>query len=293
MEKKRIFNILLIAVVMVALAATGFAKDEPVNSRWTASPASVDGMNTEWGDIPMNTFKKTKVEYAFMNGQDHLFILFVFKDPNFLSSINWTGLTVWISPQGKKNKDLGINFIKKQITADDYIAILENQVGQPMPEDKKEQIRQNKAYYLFDQRLINKKASDYDKDAEMPKYKGAAFRNNVLQKAVLYECAISLSRLAEVAPEIGAEPGKGLSLNFEWGGATKEYREALAAGLAQQQTSARADEATGGLADERSGGGLGDMDPERASSSQARLRRQLQRVKQYDFWVDLNLAQNK
>jgi hypothetical protein len=293
MVKKKIFNILLTALVMIAFAATGIAKDDLVNSKWAANPASIDGMNTEWGDVPMNKFKKAKVEYAFMNGQDDLFILFIFKDPNFLSSINWTGLTVWISPQGEKNKDLGINFIKKQISADDYIAMLEKQVGQPMPEDRKAQIRQNEAYYLFDQRLINKKAPDYDNDAEMPRYNGAVFRNNVVQKAVLYECAISLSELAELAPEIGAEPGKGFSLNFEWGGATKEYKEALSAGLARQQTSARAGNATGSLTGERRGGGLGDMDPERATSSQARLRRQLQRVKEYDFWVDLNLAQNK
>ena len=292
MTKKKMLNVLFLALVMVTFAATGFAKDEPVKSKWAASPASIDGMNTEWGNVHMNQFKKAKVEYAFMNGQDDLFILFVFKDPKFLSSLDWTGLTVWISPQGEKNKDLGINFIRKQITADEYIAILEKQVGQPMPEDRKAQIRQNKLYYLFDQRLINKKALDYDKDAEMPKYNGALFRNSVIQKAVSYECAISLSKLAEIAPEIGAEPGKGFSLNFEWGGATKEYREFLSAGLARQQTSARAGDATGSLTGERSGGGLGDMDPERATSSQARLRRQLQQVKKYDFWVELNLAQN-
>ena len=293
MEKKKRACILGIACVTVFLAATGFAKDEPVNSQWTATPASIDGMNTEWGKVPMNQFKKAKVEYAFMNGQDDLFLLFVFKDPKFLSSINWTGLTVWISPQGEKNKDLGINFIRKMISADEYIAILEKQVGQEMPEDRKEQIRQNKAYYLFDQLLINKKAADYDEDAEMPKFKGAAFRNNILQKTLLYECAISLSKLAEIAPEIGAGPGKALNLNFEWGGATKEYREALASGLAQQETTARAGGATGGLKDERRGGGLGDMDPERATSSQTKLRRQLQRVKKYDFWVELNIAQEK
>ncbi len=292
MEKKKIVNILLMALVLVAFAATGFAKDEPVNSKWTATPASIDGMNTEWGNIPMNQYKKAKVEFAFMNGKDDLFFLFILKDPKFQSSINWTGLTVWISPQGEKNKDLGINFIKKQITADDYIAILEKQVGQPMPEDRKAQIRQNKAYYLFDQRLIDKKAPDYDKDAEMPKYNGAAFRNTVLQKAVSYECAISLTKLAEIAPQIAAEPGKGLSLNFEWGGATKEYKEALSANLARQQTSARAGGATGGLTDERRGEGLGGG-VESGGSSQARLRRQLQRVKKYDFWVDLNLAQNQ
>lgn len=292
MVKRRISSIILIALVTVVLAATGFAKDEPVDSRWATAPASIDGMNTEWGNVSLSTYKKAKVEYAFMNDQENLFILFVFKDPKFLSSINWTGLTVWISPQGEKEKDLGINFIKKQISADDYIAILEKQVGQTMPEDRKEQIRQNKAYYLFDQLLINKKAEGYSEEAEQPKCKGALFRNNVLEKAVIYECAISLPKLAEVAPGIALEPGKGLNLNFEWGGATKEYKEALASGLAQQDMSARAGGATGSLTDERgSGGGLGSVHNER--SKLARMRRQLQKVKQYDFWVELNLAQNK
>lgn len=292
MEKKRISSIILIALVTVVLAAAGFAKDEPVDSQWIAAPPSIDGMNTEWGNAKMNTQKKIKVEYAFMNGQENLFILFVFKDPKYLSSINWTGLTVWLSPQGKKDKDLGIRFVKKQISADDYIAILEKKVGQTMPDEKKEQVRQNPAYILFEQELINKKAADYSEDAEKPQYKGAVFRSNVLQNAVLYEFAISLPKLAEIAPEIGAEPGKGLNINFEWGGASKEYKEALASGLAQRDMSASAGRATGSLTSERgSGERMGSIETER--SDLARMRRQLQKVKKYDFWVDLKLADNQ
>jgi len=295
MKSKKILLSFLFAFLTLALFTAAFAKDVPFQSQWVTVPASIDGMNTEWGNAAIMKQKKVKVECAFMNDQENLFILFVFKDPKYLSSINWTGLTVWLCPQGKKDKDLGINFIKKQISADDYIAILEKQVGQTMPEDKKNQVRKNKSYWLFDQALINKKAAGYSKDAEKPKYKGALFRNNVLDKSVLYEFAISFSKLAEIAPEIGAEPGKSLNLNFEWGGATKEYKKALASGMGRQQTKARDQNAsTGSFTSERgSGGGLGDMDPERATSSQTRLRRQLQRVKQYDFWVELNLAQKK
>jgi hypothetical protein len=293
MKQKKILSSLLFAFVTLALVATGFSKDEPVQSKWLTAPPSIDGMNTEWGDATLINYKKTKVDYAFMNDAENLCVLFIFRDPKFLSSISWTGLTVWISPQGEKEKDLGIRFMRKQISADDYIAILEKQVGQAMPEDRKNQIRQNKAYWMFEQQLINKKAEGYSEDAEQPKYQGAIFRSSVMDKALVYECAISLPKLAEVAPEIGAEPGKGLNLNFEWGGASKEYKEALTAQLAQQETSASSGSATGNLTSERSGGGLGDMDPERATSKMARMRRQLQRVKQYDFWVQMNLAENK
>lgn len=283
----------LFAFMVLALVAAGFAKDKPMESKWIATPPSIDGMNTEWGNVSLSTYKKAKIDYAFMNDAENLFVLFIFRDPKFLSSITWTGLTVWISPQGENEKDLGIRLMKKQISADDYIAILEKQIGQEMPEDRKAQVRQNKAYMMFEQQLINKKAEGYSKDAEPPKYQGALFRNNVLDKAVLYEIAISLPKLAEVAPDLIVEPGKGVNLNFEWGGATKEYKEALTRGLAQSETSASAGQGTGRLTDERSGGSLSDMDPERGSVKMARMRNQLLRVKQYDFWVELNLAQNK
>ncbi len=277
--------------MVLALVAAGFAKDKPVGSMWVATPPSIDGMNTEWGNVSLSTYKKAKIEYAFMNDAENLYVLFIFKDPKFLSSISWTGLTVWISPQGAKEKDLGIRLMKKQISADDYIAILEKQVGETMPEEKKEQIRQNKSYWLFDQELINKNAADYSEDAPMPKFNGALFKINVLQKTIIYELAISFSKLAEVAPEIGAEPGKSLSLNFEWGGASKEYKEALASGMAQRDTSARAGSATGLTRERGASEGLGDI--ERSSSNLARMRSQLQKVKKYDFWVAVNLAQSK
>jgi hypothetical protein len=293
MKRNRIVSSLLFIFMVFALVAAGSAKDETVKSQWIASPPSIDGMNTEWGNVSMSKYKKAKIEYAFMNDAENLFVLFIFKDPKFLSSIQWTGLTIWISPEGQKEKDLGIKFLQKQISADEYIAILEKQVGQEMPEDRKAQIRQNKAYMMFDQLLINKKAEGYDKEAVPPKYQGALFRNNILDRSVLYEVSISLPKLAELAPEIGLEPGKGVNLNFEWGGATKEYKEALTRGLAQSETRASAGQATSGYTDERGGGSLADMDPERGSVKMARMRNQLLRVKQYDFWVALNLAQNQ
>lgn len=294
MKHKKVLNNALILILAGILCVTGFAKDKdkPIESRWATAPASIDGMSTEWGKVPMNTYKKTDVDYVFMNDAENLFVLFIFKDPKFLSSISWTGMTVWFSPQGKKEKDLGIRFIRKQISADDYIAILEKQVGQTMPEDKKNQIRQNKAYLLFDQELVNKKAVDYSTDAARPKYKGATFRSNVLDKAVLYEIVINLPKLAEIAPENGIEPGKNLNLNFDWGGATKEYKEALASGLASRDMRASAGAATGSATSERGAGeGLGSLEGER--SDLARMRGQLQRVKQYDFWVAVKLAQNQ
>lgn len=280
----------LFAFMVIGLVTAGVSKDKPVDSKWAATLPSIDGMNTEWTNVSLTSYKKVEVDYAFMNDAENLYVLFIFRNPKYLSSIQWTGLTVWISPQGEKEKDLGIKLLRKQISADEYIAMMEKQVGQEMPEDRKAQVRQNKAYWMFEQRIINKKAEGYSKDAEPPIYKGAAFRNNVLDKAVVYEVAISLTKLAEAAPGLALGPGSSMDLNFEWGGATKEYKEALSRGLAQSETKAQ-DQRAGELTGERGGGGLGDIEYD--SVKMARMRRQLAQVKQYDFWVDLNLAQNK
>ena len=292
MKQKKMSHSVLSAFLMLTLVMVGFSKDKAVESQWVATPASIDGMNTEWGNSPLYNQKKVDVDYAFMNDAENLFILFIFKDPKYLSSINWTGMTIWLSPQGKKEKNLGIRFVKKEITADDYIALMEKQTGKALADEEKEKIRRHKAYMLFEQELINKKAPDYSEDAPKPRFRGALFRNNILEKAIIYEFSFSLPRLAEVAPQIAAEPGQTLNLNFEWGGASKEYKEALASGLAAQDTAARAGRATGSLTAERGAGErLGDVETD--SSDLARMRRQLQRVKKYDFWVELILAQNK
>jgi hypothetical protein len=291
MKQKRIHLGVLSFFLVLALFTTGFSKEKIVESQWVAKPASIDGLNTEWGNIPLNSEKKVGVEYGFMNDAQNLYILFVFKDPKYLSSINWTGLTIWLSPQGSKDDDLGVRFIRKMISPDEYIAILEKQVGQPMPEDRKEQVRKNKAYYLFDQELINKKAEGYSEDAERPKFKGALFRNNVVEKSIIYEFSISFFELAEMGVDVGAWPGRSFSVGFEWGGATKEYKEALASGMAAGDTRASATEARGLTAERDEGGGLGDVEYER--SNLARMRGQLQKVKQYDFWVEVKLAQGQ
>jgi hypothetical protein len=290
MKRNRLITSVLFILAMMTFIAPGFSKDESVGSMWIASPPSIDGMNTEWTKASLTSYKKTAVDYAFMNDSENLYVLFIFRNPKYLSSINWTGLTMWVSPQGEKKKELGINLLRKQISADEYIAFMEKQVGQEMPEDRKAQVRQNKAYWMFEQRLINKNAADYDADVQPPVYAGAQFRSNVLDKALLYEVAISFPKLAEIAPELGVEPGKSVSVNFEWGGATKEYKESLARGIGQNTTKAQ-DQQAGGLTGERGGGGLGSA--ENDSVRLASMRRQLQQVKQYDFWIDLNLVRNE
>ena len=65
MKRKIIISSVLFIFMMSALVAVGFSKDKPVVSKWVAAPPSIDGMNTEWADVSLGTYKKAKIDYGF------------------------------------------------------------------------------------------------------------------------------------------------------------------------------------------------------------------------------------
>jgi hypothetical protein len=118
-------KILLILIAVGAAITVGVAKDKLVNSAWCPSPPRIDGTSYDWQGVTTTFEKKVKVDCAFMNDADYLYVFFIFNDPLYLSSINQTGMTVYFNVQGKKKKDYGVNFSHKRISAQQYIAMLE------------------------------------------------------------------------------------------------------------------------------------------------------------------------
>jgi hypothetical protein len=122
---KLFFVIMTVGVIFIV----GVAKDKVVTSTWCPAPLRIDGTSAEWQQVPMTFEKKVQVDYAFMNDTEYLYFLYIFKDPQYLSSINQTGMTVYFNAAGKKKRDYGINFIQKRISAQEYIVMLEKQKG--------------------------------------------------------------------------------------------------------------------------------------------------------------------
>ena len=279
--KQSIFVKLCILCLMVlALTIVGIAKDKVVSSNWTAAPLNVDGLQNDWTDDVLNSEKKVAVDYAFRNDAKNLYVLFIIKNRKYLSTIGATGLNVWLSEEGKKSKKYGINFRAKQITADEYIALLQEKVGSEMPEERKTQIRSIPNYIVYDYKVINEEG-DAAKPSEDLKFRPALFRTKGQQEAVVYELSIPLERVHALAPGVGVEPGKSVKIGFHWGGWTKELKEAQASRIGQRGTQARADSATGLKGERRTGSG--------SSASLTAMRRAT--PKEYSFWVMVNLAQ--
>jgi len=242
-------------------------------------PPIIDGSYDEWRDDVFNFEKKVSVDYAFKNDAENFYIIFIFKDPRYLSSINATGMTLWFNNEGKKKKNYGITFIKKQVSADAFISILEQQKG-PLSEEEKINLRANPYYFLHNTKVISKKKESVSQASDSREIRQAVFRSMKQEKMIVYEFAIPLKNMTEQASGIGTEPGKLIKVGFEWGGLTKEMKEARIRKLADTGGSPERADMPGGSWSKGSSYGRGT-----SGLSQS--------AKKYSFWVDVQIGQNQ
>ena len=287
--KKHGVLICLVLVGIASLAASAFSAAKVIPSQWAAVPVRVDGANQEWQDATMIVDKESRAEYALRNDDKYLYILFMFKVYDLrlgqrvlkvasLSTYEISGMKVFYSFGGKKNKTDGFHFVKKTITADELIASLEKN-GETLTDEKKAGIRQQKAYMIYEGLPL---------DPSTPAPAVAAgpvdpptFRDQLKRELSVVEFRIPLAYLAKAGAV--AAPGANLKLGFEWGGMTKEMRSAYMARMADSGAQARGQgggefNPAGGERDDNSGtGGPMGGQPNRDT-------------KKYDFWIDIQLA---
>lgn len=266
---KKITLAMSLMLVLLVSSHSGFSKEEIITSHKLSSALNIDGSPEDWKDLPMNLEKKVDVDYAFQNDGETLFILFVFKDPQFVSSIDATGMTVWFNTEGKQKRDYGITFLRMRISADFYISYLEKQQG-PLTEAEKQKIRANPFYNFNSAEVINKRKDESAEPSESGQAPPAVFRADKKGQMLVYEFAVPLARAAEDAPGIGTEAGQVVKVGFEWGGLTDEMRKKMLDRQVGREEGARLSEIdSGGRV-----GGTGSSAP-----------------KKYSFWADVQLAQ--
>jgi hypothetical protein len=280
MKKPEFVKTLSLFLLVFTITFFSFSKEKTIASNWVAAPLSIDGSNEDWADVNFNFEKKVSVDYAFKNDAENLFVLFMFKDPKYLSSINATGMTIWFNTEGKKKQHYGLKFARQRVKADAFISILEQRRG-TLSEEEKNKIRANPNYFLHNAQVINKKSKS---SSQAPPSEGvipAIFRAQKQKETIVYEFAIPLKRATELAPGIGTEPGKTVKVCFEWGGMTKEMKEA------RMKRLARASESRPPTSN-RAGGSWS-----KGSSYGSSMPRVGQGAKKYSFWVDVQLALNQ
>ncbi len=267
---------ILLLLMILTISLSGFSKEKEVKSIWAASSVKIDGFKDDWAEVAFAGEKKVKTDYAFKNDAENLYVLYIFKDPKYLSSISITGITLWFNSERKKKKNYGIKFIQKQISADALISRTEKEKG-PVPEDQKKEIRKNPFYLINDAEIVNKKGKSRSQSSESNEIKPAVFRVMKQQNLLVFEFAIPLKRMMEQTSGVEIEPGKRVKVGFEWGGMTEEMKkEVKRRSAALERTRSTSSDPT----DNRAGAGAGSSVPMGLLSG----------PKKYSFWVDVQLA---
>jgi hypothetical protein len=270
MAKIKYFTLLLLMVAALPFAAA--AKTAPVESRWQKTPLKIDGDIGDWLAPSFNSEKSVQVDYAFGNDGENLYLIFIFKDQKYLSSLAQTGFTIWFNDQGKKKKISGLRFEKKTLSAAELIAVMEKKSG-PLAEEKKKEMLAKPSYVINQFMAVN---GDNEDQTEV------VFKQQPLPE---FTTQFSSGRLAfefriPIGPGNGLNlaPGKKVMVGFDWGGSTKEMRRALL-----QRGGYEGGDA-GGLPEEP------NLDPDEVGQRESGGLPSMRGPKHYVFWSELTLA---
>jgi len=260
--------IFMALIGFLILPPTAFGDDD-VASRWNAAPVSIDGNSAEWAPDEITAEASAGAKIAFRNDALRLYVLLVLDNPEFQSTVEQTGVTLWINSAMKTKKIHGIKFSKKMVSAEELIQRLKDE-GQDVSAEKEAEFKSKPQYLLFACDTVNKKG-------EVVPHSGpagvGAYRNAHTEKILSYEFAIPLTLLADPDNKIKVDPAKPFKFGVEWGGVTEEM---LAMRRAQFEGQA-------GNPDS----GNGEFSPEDY------LQAGRNGPKAYSFWIDLKLAPEK
>ena len=266
----------------------GFSKEIKLDSSWNVAPVKIDSFNNDWAGEALNFQKKVKVDYAFKNDAENIYVLFIFKNSKYMSSIKNTGMTIWFNRERNKKKKYGIKFKEKKTSPYELISFLEKQQGF-IPEEKKNELRSKPNYIMLSSEVINKNNKSKSPDEVNDKTRTAWFRMKEQQGMVVYEFSIPLEMVSEIDQGIGIEPGKSINVGFEWGGMTKEMQMAMnrSAALANLPQTCATSSSCEPDHDRKSHSKKGP------STNDSRPGSRLRGPKKYCFWVNVQLANNQ
>ncbi|MBN2227564.1 MAG: hypothetical protein JW763_09380 [candidate division Zixibacteria bacterium] len=94
-------------ILIVLLAFTG-CKGTEIGGSWAEKPITIDGDFRDWENHPTLLLEEQNAVVGQCNDSENLYLLFRTSDPSWAMAIQRTGLTLYLDPKGKKNKDFMI-----------------------------------------------------------------------------------------------------------------------------------------------------------------------------------------
>ena len=281
MKERKWSNWFFAGIGLSFLFLSAKAADKFVQSTWAARPVVIDASAEEWSDDALVSQESPAVDLALRNDAENLYILFIIRDNDFLSTLEATGMSIFIDPLGKKKKDQGLRFFRRRVSADEFIQILERR-SQILSEEQKDEIKSKPSYILYDCEILDKKKSVPPESLLAEGVELPTFRYIKQGERSVFEFRIPLGRGGGPG-KIQASGGGTFKLGFEWGGLTKEMQAArLARVVAASEKGAERETASESHA---RGGRTGDFSTGAASAGPSRSG-----PKKYSFWLDVKLA---
>lgn len=186
-----------------------------ITSVWTVKPIKVDGDNSDWNEIPRSYDEDHGVLFGMCNDADKLYILFQFRNNQYLMSAAQNGFKVWLNPDGSKKKQYGIRYVcnPPQEAMQD---MMQRRISNMPPEMRSRVNDMNRN--IPEQILVMRGEDEPGVSIKADGTEGPAAKLGECQGVFVYELAIPLDNAGANLFGIGTEVGSEIMAGLEFGG---------------------------------------------------------------------------
>jgi hypothetical protein len=200
---------------LLALILIIGCKGERIDSHWTNKPIEVDGLISDWTDLPKRYFEKVGASVGLSNDADNLYILFRFNNHEWLPLLSQGGLTLWLDPLAKKREDFGIRYFAILPTD---TARFRNMPERPPVQTSGKRLNMPKIQKrVMEEVIVLNEGKQLNSVPPNGSFGIAASKGNE-DGIYTYELSISLADEDPLKYAIGTAPGQEISLGFEIAG---------------------------------------------------------------------------
>ncbi len=258
----------LIAIFLITIITIGCGSNLKLHSYWRDREIAIDGMHTDWQGA-MTFIEKENVAIGIINDEKFLYVSMVTTNRDIQRQIMLRGFTLWLDPDGGKEKSFGIKF---PLGMQEMGFMMRGRGEEPNIETMQENFKKS----MISMEIIGPGKGQH-RVMRVAEAEGIEIKVNPIVDQFAYEIKIPLSQTENQPYAIGAEAGQSIGVGFE----TTEFdREMMLEGMGGGRPGGRGgSRPSGGIGGGRAGGrGGGRMGGGRP-----------QMPKQFKLWVSVQL----
>ncbi len=222
---KNIYLKVILLIVFLGSFSLVYCKTPEVQTKWSSTPAKIDGKMDDWANVPMVYFEDPGVQLGLRNDSDNIYILFRFNNEAWAQAIRMGGLTIWFDGSGKKKKETGIRYTGGPSFFDFQKMKPSNEGGfeESMTQEQKQRLAEREKNMVMADQIVavGKKGVQVRKLAiDGSDGPAVSFDSSKGKGACTYEISLPLQKSDVSRYGIGVQPGQIVSLGLEWGGMT-------------------------------------------------------------------------